>query len=84
MLISIIVRIIKIMIIEPLPLVLKNNHTLNINVFKDTCNVCVRYCLYDRKKKRIINPIKVLKTLVSAFSRKPSFYISIYMMGKDD
>ena len=42
------------MIIESLPLVLKNNDTLNIYINKDTCNVSVRYCLYERKKKRII------------------------------
>ena len=42
------------MLIEPLPLVLKTNDKLNIHVFSDTTNVCVRYCLYDRKKKRII------------------------------
>ena len=40
------------MIIESLPLVLKTNDTLNININKDTCNVSVRYCLYERKKKR--------------------------------
>lgn len=42
------------MLIEPLPLVLKTNDKLNIHVFSDTTNVCVRYCLYERKKKRII------------------------------
>ena len=42
------------MIIESLPLILKTNDKLNINIFTDTTNVCVRYCLYERKKKRII------------------------------
>ena len=34
----------------------------------------------NTKKKRIINPIKVLKTLVSAFSKKPSFYGGVFIL----
>ena len=41
-------------VIEPLPLFLKDNSNLNIIYDKKTCNVSVKYCLYDKKKKRIL------------------------------
>lgn len=41
-------------VIEPLPLFLKDNSNLNISYDKKTCNVSVKYCLYDKKKKRIL------------------------------
>ena len=42
------------MIIEELPLILKTNDSLKLYYDKGTCNVSVKYCLYERKKKRII------------------------------
>ena len=40
--------------LEPLPLFLKDHSNLNISYDKRTCNVSVKYCLYDKKKKRIL------------------------------
>ena len=40
--------------IEPIPLFLRDNKDLNITYDKNTCNVSVKYCLYDKKKKRIL------------------------------
>tara|TARA_B100001094_G_C17651733_1_gene540028 strand:- start:111 stop:542 length:432 start_codon:yes stop_codon:yes gene_type:complete len=41
-------------IVEPLPLFLKDNNTLKVCFNSKTCNVAVKYCLYSRKKKRIL------------------------------
>ena len=40
--------------LEPIPLFLKDHSNLNISYDKRTCNVSVKYCLYDKKKKRIL------------------------------
>tara|TARA_Y100000389_G_scaffold186927_1_gene207803 strand:+ start:794 stop:1243 length:450 start_codon:yes stop_codon:yes gene_type:complete len=41
-------------IIESIPLFLRDNKELNITYDRNTCNVSVKYCLYDKKKKRIL------------------------------
>ena len=42
--------------LQSLPLSLKNNKNVNhISFYKDNCSVAVHYCIYDKKKKTIIN-----------------------------
>ena len=54
--------------IEPIPLFLRDNSNLNITFDKTTCNVSVKYCIYDKKKKRILK-IKESRALCQGLSK---------------